>query len=135
MFNFWVFVQNTGFFGWKWSFWRRSILFITFSNSVKMMKKRKIWVHFYHFFELVKTYRKSKTTEYTFITFSGSWKLWKRETLEFSFKPFSDSLKMKILSSNWLFKLVKVNERSSFQYKFTPFSNWNGIFTKKVYIN
>ena len=75
-----------------------------------------VGVHFYPFFKLVKTY-------------------WKSETMEFSFKPFSDSLNMKILSSTWLFELAKGNERSSLQYKFTPFTDWNGIFTKKVYVD
>ena len=105
----------------KWSFWQKSILFITFSNSVKIMKKRKLWVHFYHFFELVKIYRKRKTTEYTFITFSESWKLRTSETLEFSFKPFSNSLNMKRSLSTWLFELVKGNEQSSLQYKLPLF--------------
>ena len=49
----------------------------------------------------------------------------KSETLESSFKLFSDSLNMKILPSIWLFELVKVNEQSSLQYKFTPFPGLN----------
>ena len=124
------FCAEYGIFKWNYHF-DYEYIFITFSNSLKLMKKRKPRVHFSHFFELVKTYRKSETTEYTFITFSDSWELRKSETLEFSFKPFSDSLKMKIFPSTWLFKLVKGNEQSSFQCNFTPFPDWNGHLRKR----
>lgn len=56
---------------------------------------------FYHFFELVKNLRK------------------RRQGVLFT--PYLDSLKMKISLSTSLFELVKVNEQTFIQYKFTLF--------------
>jgi len=42
---------------------------------------------------------------------------------------------MKRLSSTCLFELIKVNEKTSTQYKFNPFSEWDRLFTKKEYFS
>ena len=47
------------------------------------------------------------------------------------FQLFSDSNNVKILPSTCLFELIKVNELISTRYKFNPFLDWDGLFTKK----
>ena len=42
---------------------------------------------------------------------------------------------MKRLSSTCLFKLVKVNENKSTQYKFNPFPYWETLLMKKEYLS
>ena len=74
------------------------------------------WVVSYLLFELVKRLRK-------------------RNSPGVNFQRFSDSRKMKILSSTCHFKLVKVNELTWSQYTFTPFSGWDLLFTKNEYLD
>lgn len=73
------------------------------------------WVLFYLFFGLVKNKRK-------------------RNPLGVIFKLFSDYQNMKRSPSNFHFELVKLNELTSSQYTFTPFSGWDWLFTKKVHL-
>ena len=75
-----------------------------------------------------------RISEFYFISFSDSLNKQKRNPLRVIFQLFCDSQKLKILSSTCHFELIKENELKLSQYKFTHFSGWDWLFTKKVHL-
>jgi len=70
--------------------------------------------------------------DFYFISFSNTLNKRKRNPPGFIFQLFSDSQKLKRLSTTYHFELVRVNESMSPKYTFTPFSSWEWLFTKMV---
>ena len=77
----------------------------------------------------------SNENELNLVFFRWIKHLRKRNPYGVHFQLFSDSLKMKILSSNCHFELVKVNEFTWSPYIFTPFSGWDLLFMKMEYLD
>ena len=82
------------------------------------------------FWALLKMKNDLKHTFISFLSFDNS----EKGTPGVFFQLFSKSDNVKRLSSTCHFELVKVNELISTQYKFNPFLDWDGLFTKKEYL-
>lgn len=70
-----------------------------------------------------------------FYNFFGLHKLTKKEPHGVFFQLFSDSQNMKILPSTRVFKLVKINEKTSTQWKLSPFLDWDILTMKNEYLS
>ena len=96
--------------------------------------QRKTWPQSMLFLLIFRALLKmKKDLKRTFISFS-SFNNSEKGTLGVFFQLFSNSDNVKRLPSTCNFKLVKVNELISTQYKFNPFPDWDGLFTKKEYL-